>query len=391
MEKLRFDQKRMRIKHCPCGKSNRDGKFVPFEGFDDKGFCHSCGDTFFPKIENDPHKRVREIPCLPPKPASFIDPQHLSASLKGYEHNNFVLFLESRFGKTIAMEAVKTYKIGTSKKWLGANIFWQIDVQDRIRSGKIMLYDSSTGKRQNKNSWVHSVLKLEDYNLNQCLFGSHLLKSDSVKHVAIVESEKTAIIGNIIKPEYIWLATGGKSNLRPDRFRSLKNRNVFLFPDLTKPGERTNCYELWTEKTEELSREIPDALFHVSDYLETNATAEEHNMGLDIADYFLKWDWSNEKSEGNEPIQKQIISENAYSNEISVKNKGLKKQFNSKENEDEQIRAIERAINRTQEEIEREEANIQLLKDEIRNCEIPSETIQANKELLREYRQEYGY
>jgi hypothetical protein len=53
-----------------------------------------------------------------------------------------------------------------------------------IRSGKIMVYDSSTGNRDKaKNSWVHRVLKLDEFDLNQCLFGSHLITSDhSTEH-----------------------------------------------------------------------------------------------------------------------------------------------------------------------------------------------------------------
>ena len=33
---------------CPCGKSNKDGKFVSFVGSEGrgKGFCHSCAKTF---------------------------------------------------------------------------------------------------------------------------------------------------------------------------------------------------------------------------------------------------------------------------------------------------------------------------------------------------------
>jgi len=40
------------VPECPCGKSNRDGKFVPFvEGtrvLTNAVYCHSCGRTFYP-------------------------------------------------------------------------------------------------------------------------------------------------------------------------------------------------------------------------------------------------------------------------------------------------------------------------------------------------------
>lgn len=41
--KLDLNKKRYQVKQCPCGKNNKDGKFVPFKGFEDRGYCHSCG------------------------------------------------------------------------------------------------------------------------------------------------------------------------------------------------------------------------------------------------------------------------------------------------------------------------------------------------------------
>jgi hypothetical protein len=63
-----------------------------------------------------------------------------------------------------------------------------------------MQYDSQRvsvlKKPQARISWVHSVLKLPNYNLSQCFFGEHLL-IDTTKTVAIVESEKTAVIASV--------------------------------------------------------------------------------------------------------------------------------------------------------------------------------------------------
>ena len=30
LPELKFDKKRNRVKFCPCGKDNKDGKFVPY-------------------------------------------------------------------------------------------------------------------------------------------------------------------------------------------------------------------------------------------------------------------------------------------------------------------------------------------------------------------------
>ena len=51
----------------------------------------------------------------------------------------------------------------------------------------------------------------ESWTLTQCLFGEHLLKQYPKKVVALVESEKTAVICAGLMPRFLWLATGGKS------------------------------------------------------------------------------------------------------------------------------------------------------------------------------------
>ena len=58
--------------------------------------------------------------------------------------------------------------------------------------------------------WSKSTeLKLQDYNLKQCLCGEHLLSEKPTKPVAIVESEKSALIATHYMPEFIWLAGSG--------------------------------------------------------------------------------------------------------------------------------------------------------------------------------------
>jgi hypothetical protein len=162
MEKLSFEKRRSKVKNCPCGKSNKDGKFAPFEGHEDKGYCFSC-DKHFPiikeKTEEEEKGGQRPFSTSRPRKESFIESQYLKASLKAYEQNNFVQFLIRSFGEQKAMQAVTAYKVGTSKRWQGATIFWQIDHEDKIRGGKIMLYNTQTGKREKtKNSWVGVIM-----------------------------------------------------------------------------------------------------------------------------------------------------------------------------------------------------------------------------------------
>ncbi|MEM9981833.1 MAG: DUF6371 domain-containing protein, partial [Bacteroidota bacterium] len=177
---------------------------------------------------------------------AYIPTEIFKNSLKGYEANHFIQFLINLFGNEITDELISRYFIASSKHWKGATVFWQIDTQGKIRTGKIMLYNPTTGKRIKEHiHWAHKALKQPKFELEQCLFGEHLL-IDTTRPVAIVESEKTAIIASIYLPEFIWLASGGLS-FNINRCNVLKERTVILFPDL-------NGFEKWSNKAEELSQ-----------------------------------------------------------------------------------------------------------------------------------------
>lgn len=167
---------------------------------------------------------------------SFIPIDTLEKSCQKYEANNFIIFLQSIFDQPIIDDLVQRYFIGSSNHWPGSVVFWQIDIDLKIRTGKIMQYDVTTGKRIkepfDRISWVHSALKLKDFNLSQCLFGEHQLRSYQGQTIGIVESEKTAIIASAIYPDCIWLATGGKMNLHERLKKVLKSKKVILFPDI---------------------------------------------------------------------------------------------------------------------------------------------------------------
>jgi hypothetical protein len=91
--------------------------------------------------------------------------------------------------------------------------------------------------------------------------------------VAIVESEKTAVIAQAKLPEYIWLATGSLTEFKPAKLNILRNRKVVAFPDL-------GACDRWKQKALEL-----DFPIIISDYLEKHATEEQRKQGLDIVDF----------------------------------------------------------------------------------------------------------
>ena len=148
---------------------------------------------------------------------------------------------------------LKAYHVGMSKD--GKTIWWQIDYEGRVRTGKLMLYkDDGHRNRDEKNSfdWIHTRLKKVHYydpltkEMETCPFGMHLAKIYPKATVNVVESEKTAVIMAIAygnTSANIWIALGGKSFLSRSKLLPLieGKRKILLYPD-------QDGIEEWREK-----------------------------------------------------------------------------------------------------------------------------------------------
>lgn len=161
--------------------------------------------------------------------------------------------MHKHFTQQDVLRVVKKYHICTTNYWYGATLFWQIDDLNRIRGGKIMLYNCNTGKRVkqpfNRVSWIQKQLKLPSFVLQQCLFGLHLIKNIKKGNtICIVESEKTAIVMSILVPNYIWLATGSKTGFKQELLKSVKDYKIIAYPYKTE-------YKTWNEKAILLNKE----------------------------------------------------------------------------------------------------------------------------------------
>ncbi len=199
-----------------------------------------------------------------------------------------------------AAQAISAYQLTpTDNIWIADSlykdgvIFWQFDYKNRIRTAKIMRYNSNTGKRikrpKNYINWLHSVLKhqkkIESFNLVQCFFGEHLLTKYPNKPIAIVESEKTACIMSQIIPSHIWLATGGSNGVKWHQakvYQVLYNREVILYPDLGQ-------FNKWSDLAERLKSVHLN--IRCSDLLEKYANDNEKKSGFDIADFAIQNQW----------------------------------------------------------------------------------------------------
>lgn len=283
--KFQLDQSSKKFR-CPgCGKK-RFVKFIDVESgnyLDTKyGRCDrevKCGYYLNPYQDENFESATDCKHAKYPSEPDFIPYEIFDATLKRYTGNKFVQYLKTIFDAAKVANLIDLYHIGTSNHWPGSTIFWQIDRKENIRTGKVMLYDHQgyrVKKPFNHIQWVHALL-FHKFNLKQCLYGEHLLK-DIDKPVAVVESEKTAIIAAGFYPEFLWLATGALHNLKPETCNSLIGRDVTLFPDL-------GAHKKWQQKTNEISYFCSVV---VSNILEDYAPAEDRKKGYDLADYLTE-------------------------------------------------------------------------------------------------------
>lgn len=226
-------------------------------------------------------------PLLKPDP-SFHTLSMVEESLQFNNSNTLIEYLKTVLGDNKTEEIVNTYKIGTAHNWYNGTIFWQIDDLGKVRSGKIIRYNEK-GKRFGKPNWIHSLQlrnkSITEFNLDQCLFGLHLINRNRDKLIAIVESEKTACVMSAIYPKHIWMATGSLNGLNREKLLPIKHREIILYPDSGISEKRETPFEKWNAIATELRLENFD--IQISEILEKETTQKQKEQGYDLADFFI--------------------------------------------------------------------------------------------------------
>ena len=266
--------------NCPQCNKKRFVKYIETEtghyAESQYGRCDretSCGYMHYPNNNSIPSY---DYVAPPPAKPSYIEKATLQKTLTKYEINPLTTYLYSHYNEDEVKVTIDKYQVGTSNQFNNSTVFWQMDHTGNIRSGKIMAYDTATGKRRKNEdgkpliNWVHSILKKPNYILKQCLFGLHLLNS-KVKKIAIVESEKTALIMSIEFPQYTWMSTGSLGGFKYEYLEPIKDIEIIAFPD--KGG-----YVHWQKTAEILNKKDFD--IEVSKLLEKT----EYKDGWDLVD-----------------------------------------------------------------------------------------------------------
>lgn len=289
---------------CPsCGKKS----FVKYINVEDNSYLEDkfgrCDRESSCKFQQHPKQNgvISEFakPIIT-RQASTLQSDLLILCSRNFKQNNLIQFLKIYFSEAEVQSVITDYRLGTANYWTGSTVLWQVNSQNKIMAGKVMLFDAETGKRvkvpHNHIQWVHKLLKLKDFVLQQCLFGLHLINESTNKKIAIVESEKTALMMSLFLPNYIWMATGGKGNFNKKMLLPIKGYTILVYPDKSEFND-------WNKIVLELQKE--GFKINCSRYIEDKDVPD----GTDLADVYL------ESRTNNNPVKAQ---KNLTKTEIEV-------------------------------------------------------------------------
>ncbi len=223
------------------------------------------------------------------KSFDYIPLEQFKLTLSHYDRNAFVQFLFNLFPDCSEeiQDVLKMYFVGTYEDYTS---FPQIDRLNRVCKAKLIKFNPETGRRlkgeYDTSSLVRKLKLKEDFNYKQIFFGEHLLPKHPNKPVAIVESEKSAIIGSLCMPQFVWLATGSKQWLKVERLQRLDNREIILYPD-------ADGFDQWKAVATDAQRQGVNV--KVSSLIENFATDQQKQNQYDLADYLI-----NQQDEINE-------------------------------------------------------------------------------------------
>ena len=235
------------------------------------------------------------------------------------DKNNLARWLCTQFSEEQVAEVLARYRTGSSRD--GRIIYWQIDEHGQVRAGKVMAYDLDGHRMKDGKGnvcWVHSMkidgIRFDELVVPQCLFGLSLLNTEHTvlttdytdgtdykpdgnstpqgknpcnprnpwsEKIGVVESEKTAIIMSLIKPDTVWLATGGKANFKEQMLWPLLGHEVAVYPD-------ADALHDWAVRIAQLNRELGHRLYIPTGYYNLMDHDEARREGWDLADILLR-------------------------------------------------------------------------------------------------------
>ena len=257
--------------------------------------------------------------------------------------SHLVTWLRTQFPRDAVAAALKRYRVGGTPD--GATLWWQIDTQGRVHTGKAMQYNPLTGHRVKEQgfpvNWAHRMRlygEPSELVVPQCLFGEHLINVDvndnchpegmhrgaqstlvqtsemqaslrflsessqvsmtksltfssssslaiqaaTLPLVMLVESVKTALIMSLVCPDSVWLATGGKQGFKEQMLAPLIGLEVAVYPD-------ADALRDWYARIVEMNRTLGTRLHIPTWYYNLMDHPEAIARGLDLADILVEF------------------------------------------------------------------------------------------------------
>lgn len=312
---------------CPkCGRARCFSRYIDADGLiafpDEVGRCNhvnECGYHYTPaqffadvrrgSISFENHTTSTPAITPPPPQKVFLDILACECCRPHFRNTELCAYLERMFGSERVQAVADLYKVGGYPG--GFVVFPFIDEQGRLTTGKVLRYRGGhRGHDDNDTTYLHSLIRSREkatgaksplilrqvdawsVSTNQCWFGAHLLPGRPDDAVAIVESEKTALMCAILQPELVWLATSSSNCFRNYRAPDLKGRSVFLYAD-------ANMVDDWTER----SRSLECHSIEVVPWYVLEAPGSKRDIADLIEDVFLDRQQGNESSTAQDKAQ----------------------------------------------------------------------------------------
>ena len=295
-----IDKKNNKKHYCPsCNKKTFTryiSKATGQEAGENYGICSridNCRYTNYPKgtnevaydFINDLNKQLQQQKVQPqPK---FLSKSEYKAKLwREFDNNNLVTYMNIHIGCRNADVSVNEYKIGTGKN--GSCLFPYFDHANNLVTYKTVFYQRNGKRRHDLNT--NAYLDKNKHRHPIPLFGAHLINKHTDLPIGIVESEKTCLYMRYYNPNILWLATGAATWLNASKLYPIRNRTIYLFPDV---GQYENWYNIMENK---LKDRYPILDIHMSKECELWYDQGLIDKGEDIADYYMKaYKWSHKR------------------------------------------------------------------------------------------------
>lgn len=223
-----------------------------------KGYCYYCSKHVG---ATGPKHRTREQ-----RSAELLKYHTLSTDGNVQMRNGLASLLVSRYGDA-AVQHLQAWDVGTDG--IGNCVYWYRDVDGELQTGKIVPYDSETGKRRKgadspicwtkdgKEQRVDVLfgivegrhpdgsLAIVSLSSNQGysrpLYGAQFVGMTAADvPVLLVEAEKTAVVASLFVP-FVVVATGGASGLTSKSAAVLAGRDVYVLLDADDTGRNATA------------------------------------------------------------------------------------------------------------------------------------------------------